>query len=82
MLSAWVCRQTVQMYIGRIHLVSTVLTGFSCPGGREITVPDTCNTDSMGASHKIFFTGAADYKIREENSSNKQMNFKHSSEKC
>lgn len=41
-----------------------LLTGFSCPGGREITVPVTFTTDSTGASHKIFFTDAADCKMR------------------
>lgn len=57
---------------------STLLTGFSCPGGRETTVPDTCTTDSTGASHKIFFTEAADYRKRGENSSKKHMNLKES----
>jgi hypothetical protein len=29
-----------------------------------MTIPDTFTTDSKGASHKIFFTEADDYRIR------------------
>lgn len=70
------CAHSENMYRSNLHTVSKQLTGFSCPGGREITVPDTCTTDSTGASHKIFFTEAADYTTGEKNSSNKQMNLK------
>lgn len=33
-----------------------MLTGFSCPGGREDTIPVTRTTDSTGALDKSFFT--------------------------
>lgn len=67
-------------------MVFKPLTGFSCPGGREITVPDTCTTDSTGASHKSFFTEAADYEVKGENIARKQMSLKvsivYGLEKC
>jgi hypothetical protein len=55
--------QTLKMYKGKVAF-PRLRTGFSCPGGREITVPDTLTTDSTGASHKILLTDAADCKIR------------------
>lgn len=70
------CADGASIYRSNLYTVSKLLTGFSCPGGREITVPDTCTTDSIGASHKIFFTEAVDYRIREENSSDEHMNLK------
>ena len=43
-----------------------------------MTVPDTCTTDSTGASHKTFFTEAADCRERGEDNSKKHMNLKES----
>lgn len=57
-----VCADTVNAQ--RKHLFPRLLTGFSCPRGRAMTVPDTLTTDSTGASHKVLLTDAADCKIR------------------
>lgn len=70
------CRQCTGIQVKFTKTASKLLTGFSCPGGREITVPDTCTTDSTGASQRIFLTEAADYRMREKNSSDKQMSLK------
>lgn len=55
-----ICLCTAQVHADGAAAGALVLTGFSCPGGRGMTVPDTRTTDSTGASHKTFFTEAAD----------------------
>lgn len=49
-----------------IMLPLQVLTWFSCPAGRFLTVPVTLMTDSVVKLHNTAFRGAADFKQRQQ----------------